>query len=478
MNIHFSNAQNSAKLRYQKDTWKLIKLYRGIYLDASMKPEIWIITYFTHIAEYVFGKDIVLAGPTAFTYSHFQKNFFFRGNVSRVVQIEWFTFVCSKKHQNVDNEYSAFINNSVLKPSLELSVLELCNEYRKYPWMSKKEIGMLIVSKIDDINLDRIDTIVNHNRHLKSAKMKFLEINWKLKGTRSDGNGDLFLVLSRKGFKPQKNFVEKLTRMADFLKSQKITLSVNTNFNDEDIFNCYCFWESYYSNYIEWTKFLIKEAVDILEKGINERRPHDSHEVLTHVNFIKRLYGAIITKKLHIAFKKEDEFIAFLQYIHANMMDGVIGNAGVFKTEPNRVGAYVFVLPEHVEWTLRYSFHLMEWMNPEQKALFLHFLITEVHPFADGNGRTARIVMNSILIQNGLHPVIITSKHRDEYLGGVSNASLYENFIKYQEVMKVNQMHTASFSYAVPITENTIGSESEECLSLPSKWFLDSLFEI
>jgi len=44
------------------------------------------------------------------------------------------------------------------------------------------------------------------------------------------------------------------------------------------------------------------------------------------------------------------------------------------------------------------------------------FVIAEVHPFADGNGRTARLAMNLFLTQGGLTRIIIPTVYRDDYI--------------------------------------------------------------
>ena len=50
-----------------------------------------------------------------------------------------------------------------------------------------------------------------------------------------------------------------------------------------------------------------------------------------------------------------------------------------------------------------------------EKAALAHFQLTWIHPFVDGNGRTARMLMNLILMENGYPPIIIQLEDRDEY---------------------------------------------------------------
>jgi len=54
------------------------------------------------------------------------------------------------------------------------------------------------------------------------------------------------------------------------------------------------------------------------------------------------------------------------------------------------------------------------------------FVVCEVHPFRDGNGRVARVMMNAELSAVGASRIVVPSVYRDEYLGGLRPASLGE----------------------------------------------------
>lgn len=59
--------------------------------------------------------------------------------------------------------------------------------------------------------------------------------------------------------------------------------------------------------------------------------------------------------------------------------------------------------------------------------------ISYIHPFADGNGRTARLVLNFILEKYNLPSIIITTKVRSQYLKALSQIDMagdYEPFVK------------------------------------------------
>lgn len=61
--------------------------------------------------------------------------------------------------------------------------------------------------------------------------------------------------------------------------------------------------------------------------------------------------------------------------------------------------------------------------DPFARAVFVHFLITEVHPFADGNGRSARMAMNAELSAAGEVRIVIPTGYRSDYLSGLAAAA-------------------------------------------------------
>lgn len=90
---------------------------------------------------------------------------------------------------------------------------------------------------------------------------------------------------------------------------------------------------------------------------------------------------------------------------------------GSFKTRANRAGNSFFVEPDKVVGTLKKGFQLMPSLpSPLARALYVMFLISEVHPFEDGNGRVARLMMNAELTAGGQTKIIIPTVYRDDYL--------------------------------------------------------------
>ena len=61
-------------------------------------------------------------------------------------------------------------------------------------------------------------------------------------------------------------------------------------------------------------------------------------------------------------------------------------------------------------------------LHPVELASWLHNSIAQIHPFTDGNGRTARLLMNWVLVKNKLPPVIIEVRNKEEYYKAIEEA--------------------------------------------------------
>ena len=173
------------------------------------------------------------------------------------------------------------------------------------------------------------------------------------------------------------------------------------------------FYEAYFSNCIEGIEFTVEEAADIVFRGdIPAGRPQDAHDVLGTWRIVSDRRGMSRVPRT------ANDFAALLQKRHAAVMEKrPRSNPGVFKERQNRVGLRVFVAPELVAGTLARGFGLRRSLEtPFQRAAFIHFLVAEAHPFDDGNGRVARIMMNAELAAGGEERIVIPTVYRDDYL--------------------------------------------------------------
>jgi hypothetical protein len=97
---------------------------------------------------------------------------------------------------------------------------------------------------------------------------------------------------------------------------------------------------------------------------------------------------------------------------------------GSFKTQANRVGATIFVAPDLVTGTLREGFLRLAHLDTAwERAVLVMFVVSEVHPFEDGNGRVARLAMNAELVAAHQSRIIVPTVYRDDYLGALRRLS-------------------------------------------------------
>jgi hypothetical protein len=93
---------------------------------------------------------------------------------------------------------------------------------------------------------------------------------------------------------------------------------------------------------------------------------------------------------------------------------------GEWKLEPNRAGATEFVAPDLVPGTLREAWRFYETLpSGFARAVYAMFAVAEVHPFADGNGRTARALMNAEMTAHDQCRAVIPLTYRVDYLGAL-----------------------------------------------------------
>jgi hypothetical protein len=176
------------------------------------------------------------------------------------------------------------------------------------------------------------------------------------------------------------------------------------------------FLEAYFSNYIEGTTFELREAEAIVFDGrVSPHRLLDAHDLLGTFSIVS---DPTEMRRVPTTFH---ELLELLQARHAMLMaerSAVL--PGRFKESNNRVGSTLFVHPDLVIGTLRRGFELYRDLDAGfARAVFVMFLVAEVHPFVDGNGRIARILMNAELVSAAQATIMIPIVYRDDYIAAL-----------------------------------------------------------
>lgn len=180
------------------------------------------------------------------------------------------------------------------------------------------------------------------------------------------------------------------------------------------------FFEAYFSNFIEGTEFGVDEARHIAVDGlVPPDRPADAHDVAATFRLVDDPDDRVLVP--HTG----GELIEILVRRHEVLMAARPDkNPGVLKTRRNFAGGYAFVDPNLVRGTLARGFEVIDRLSdPFARAVVMMLLITETHPFDDGNGRLARIMANAELSVAGQVRLVIPTVYRNDYIAALSGVS-------------------------------------------------------
>jgi len=184
----------------------------------------------------------------------------------------------------------------------------------------------------------------------------------------------------------------------------------------------------YNSNAIEGSTLTLRETQLILETGmtIGGKSLREHFEVINHKAAIE--YVESLTDK------REPISAFHVRQIHKLVLSQIDDeNAGQYRKTQVRIVGAKHVPPE--AWDIPQR--MTDWENwlkdsgkrihPVELAALAHHRLTEIHPFIDGNGRTARLVMNLILFRNGFPPAVILRVNRKQYYQVLMQADAGKN---------------------------------------------------
>lgn len=236
-------------------------------------------------------------------------------------------------------------------------------------------------------------------------------------------------------------------------------------------FRNFSFFEAYFSNYIEGTEFEIGDAMRIIETGLPlPARSDDSHDVLGTYK--------LVSNKMEMRTVPETPaaLLNILMYRHKMLLGARISkNPGQLKDKNNRAGDSFFVDHLLVKGTLMKGFDYYQALpHPFAKATFMMFLISEVHPFLDGNGRIARVMMNAELVAQGQSKIIIPTVYRDDYMTALRRLTRqYDPVVYIRMLLKAHEFSAAIIGEDMDAMKNLLEqsnafkSHDEAILKMP-----------
>lgn len=202
---------------------------------------------------------------------------------------------------------------------------------------------------------------------------------------------------------------------------------------------------NYNSNHIEGNTLTYgqTELLLLFGKVVDEANMKDLEEMKAHNVCLKMIQEEADDKshpltetfirQLHHTLLRED-YTLYRQLPDGTTTSYVI-HAGVYKTRPNSV---ITVTGERFEYaspeeTPALMTDLVEWYNIEEQkaelspielAAVFHYRYIRIHPFEDGNGRIARLLVNYILTRHHYPMIVVKSKDKDRYLTALNRCDV------------------------------------------------------
>ena len=166
------------------------------------------------------------------------------------------------------------------------------------------------------------------------------------------------------------------------------------------------------------TKLILEDKISIGGKKLRE-----IYEVVNHQKAFELIKG-----KISEGVPLDSNMV---KQIHATLMENIFVG-GVYRDGAVRITGAAFTPPvgDEMYRELQMFYADFSWMkdkNPLEYAAWTHAEFVKIHPFADGNGRTSRMIMNYQLMSCGLLPISIQATDRLEYYRTLEEYAVNKN---------------------------------------------------
>ncbi len=232
--------------------------------------------------------------------------------------------------------------------------------------------------------------------------------------------------------------MDKILKEIDQLKAKLNELRANQS---EKVIKALDIEYTYESNKIEGNTLTLQETALVIEKGLTV----GGKTLNEHLEAINHTYAIDFIKE--IAQKKEPITERLIIEIHTLILKSIDNkNAGKYRNVPVMISGAKHVPPQPYEVPILMN-ELLQWyetnkdkLHPIILAAEMHERLVTIHPFIDGNGRTSRLLMNLILLQNG-YPIAILKGDADSKL-------------KYYNTLEIAQTESNKNPFIILIIEN------------------------
>ena len=199
---------------------------------------------------------------------------------------------------------------------------------------------------------------------------------------------------------------------------------------------------TYNSNGIEGNTLTLRETQVVLEGiTVGGKSIKEHLEAINHEKAILFLDDLV----------KDNEPISEwnIKNIHQLILKDIDNeNAGRYRKENVTIKGATHIPPDYLKVPelmekLILTYNTWNEYHPIIQAALLHGELVKIHPFVDGNGRTSRLLMNLVLMNNGYNPVIIKKESRLKYYEALDKAHTtgnYTDFVKLVTELEIEML--------------------------------------
>jgi len=192
---------------------------------------------------------------------------------------------------------------------------------------------------------------------------------------------------------------------------------------------------TYNSNAIEGNTLTLSETKVVLEGiTIGGKTLKEHLEAINHKVAILYVEDIVMQNEVFSEWQ--------IKNIHRLVLKGIDDvNAGMYRKEnvlisgANHIPPDYFLVQEQMSDLLRWYHGDGQKLHVIERAALLHVIFVKIHPFVDGNGRAARLLLNLELMKNGYPPIVIRKEERIDYYNALDKAHTTNEFRDFLELV-------------------------------------------
>lgn len=276
---------------------------------------------------------------------------------------------------------------------------------------------------------------------------------------------------------PEKDTVKELLEQVDNLKKCLDSFRPLNPVQLENLEHAFDVQYTHESTKIEGNSLTLSETALVIEKGITVKgKPLKDHiEVLNHQKALEYIKSIAVPE---YELTQDD-----LLKIHDLILQGINHhNAGKYRSERVIISGSRHIPPNPLKVYDLMQLYFEEYMqdrnelHPVLLAAKMHERLVTIHPFIDGNGRTARLIMNLILIQNGylVANILGETERRDAYGDALEKSHMEGESEDFQKIV-LNEVKQAFFNYLDMVADPDVEKDKGTYFFKKIKPFLSTI---